>query len=54
MDKEIQIKTPQLVELVEVIHVVATRGNGTPENPTRIVHQYWSKNGDLLSEKDEY
>ena len=54
MNKKIQIKTPQLVELVEVIHVVATRGNGTPENPTRIVHQYWSKNGDLLSEKDEY
>ena len=47
-------ETPRLAELIEVIHTVASRGNGTEESPIRIVHQYWSKDGDLLAEKDEY
>lgn len=54
MNPGIQMKTPQLVELVEVIHVEATRGKGTTEDPARIVHQYWSKEGNLLAEKDDY
>lgn len=49
---EIQMKTPQLVELVEVIHVEAARGSGTEKDPVRIVHQYWSKDGVLLAEND--
>lgn len=53
MNSEIQMKTPQLVELVEVIHVEAVRGKGTVDDPARIVHQYWSKEGHLLAEKDE-
>lgn len=53
MITSIEMKTPQLVEIVEVIHVVASRGNGTTENPTRIVHQYWNKDGKLLAEKDD-
>lgn len=53
MKSDIKMKTPQLVEIVEVIHVEATRGNGTEENPVRIVHQYWSKDGQLLAEKDD-
>lgn len=53
MKPETQMKTPQLVQLVEVIHVEATRGKGTEYDPTRIVHQYWSKEGILLAEKDE-
>lgn len=52
MKPEIQMKTPQLVQLVEVIHVEATRGKGTGEDPVRIVHQYWSKDGNLLAEND--
>lgn len=52
MNPEIQMKTPQLVELVEVIHVVAARGKGTEEDPVRPVEQYWSKEGDLLAEND--
>lgn len=48
------MKTPQLVELVEVIHVEATCGKGTEDDPVRIVHQYWDKNGQLLAEKDKY
>ena len=54
MKPDIQMKTPQLVELVEVIHVEAARGKGTVDDPVRIVHQYWSKEGQLLSEKDEF
>lgn len=54
MKPEIEMKTPQLVEQIEVIHVEATRGNGTKENPVRVVHQYWSKDGQLLSENDIY
>lgn len=52
MKPEIQMKTPQLVELVEVIHVEAARGSGTENDPVRIVHQYWSKEGKLLAEQD--
>lgn len=51
---KIELKTPRRAELIEVIHTEATRGDGTEENPVRIVHQYWSKNGDLLAEKDDY
>ncbi|MEI5994794.1 hypothetical protein [Candidatus Enterococcus mansonii] len=54
MKPELKMKTPQLVEIVEVVHVEATRGDGTEENPVRIVHQYWSKDGVLLAEKDSY
>jgi hypothetical protein len=52
MNPEIQMKTPQLVELVEVIHVIATRGKGTEKDPVRPIDQYWSKDGNLLAEKD--
>lgn len=54
MNPKIKKETPRLVELIEVIHVEAARGSGTEENPARIVHQYWSKDGILLAEKDEY
>lgn len=47
------MKTPQKVEIVEVIHTESTRGKGTEENPVRIVHQYWDKDGKLLAENDE-
>lgn len=54
MTSEIEMRTPQKVELIEVIHTVATRGNGTNKNPVRVVHQYWDKDGNLLAEKDDY
>jgi len=53
MRKVEERKTPRIAELIEVIHTVATRGAGTNENPVRLVHQYWSKEGELLAEKDE-
>lgn len=54
MKPEIEMRTPQIAELIEVIHTTATRGKGTNESPVRIVHQYWDKKGNLLAEKDDY
>lgn len=48
----IEMKTPQVAEIMEVIHTVSTRGDGTDDNPVRIVHQYWTKTGEMLAEKD--
>lgn len=50
----IERRTPEKVEMIEVIHTKATRGEGTKENPVRIVHQYWDKDGKLLAENDEH
>lgn len=50
--KDIELRTPSLVEMIEVIHTQAARGAGTKENPVRIVEQYWSKDGRLLAEYD--
>lgn len=47
-------ETPRIVELLEVIHVVAARGKGIDNDPMREVHQYWSKQGELLAERDFY
>ena len=38
--------------LIEVIEVEEKRGKGTKSDPTRIVLQYWSKDGVLLAEND--
>lgn len=54
MEQKLEMRTPNLVELIEVIHVEAARGKGTKESPVRIVHQYWDKKGILLAEKDDY
>ncbi len=50
--KELTLKTPSKAELIEVIHTVATRGKGVHGDPIRNVDQYWSKDGELLAEKD--
>ena len=53
MKPELELETPRKVELLEVIHTEAVRGKGTNENPVRVVHQYWDKDGNLLAEKDD-
>lgn len=53
MNKSIELRTPVLAEVIEVIHTQATRGAGTEENPARMVDQYWSKDGQLLAERDK-
>ena len=37
---------------IEVIETRAIRGDGTEQNPVRIVIQYWDLDGNLLAEHD--
>lgn len=40
---------PYKAELVQLIHVAAYRGDGSEENPERIVNLYFSQQGELLA-----
>ncbi|MFB8676205.1 hypothetical protein [Enterococcus gallinarum] len=42
------------VEMMEVIHVVSYEGEGTKENPARLINEYYSKEGTLLATKDDW
>nr|DAG73005.1 MAG TPA: hypothetical protein [Caudoviricetes sp.] len=42
------------VKMMEVIHVVSYEGEGTKENPARLIDEYYSKEGALLAKKDEW
>ncbi|MBZ0324288.1 hypothetical protein [Enterococcus casseliflavus] len=42
------------VKMMEVIHVVSFEGEGTKENPARLIDEYYSKEGVLLASKDEW
>jgi len=44
----------QNAEVLQAIRTSATAGNGTEENPHRIIHQYWSLDGNLLAVRDEW
>lgn len=39
-------------KLVELTYAEVTKGNGTKENPIRMVKQYWTLDGKLLFEED--
>lgn len=42
------------VKMMEVIHVVSFEGEGTKENPARLIDEYYSKEGALLAVKDQW
>lgn len=42
------------VKMMEVIHVVSFEGEGTEENPSRLINEYYSKEGTLLAINDEW
>lgn len=42
------------VKLMEVIHVVSFEGEGTEENPARLINEYYSKEGALIATNDEW
>lgn len=42
------------VKIMEVIHVVSFEGEGTEENPARLIDEYYSKEGTLLATNDEW
>ena len=41
-----------MAKLVEVIETEIVRGKGIDTDPCRAVVQYWSKDGELLAERD--
>lgn len=51
-EKGIVARGTDSARVIEVIETKALKGQGTKENPVRIVTQYWDLQGDLLSEKD--
>lgn len=36
------------VEIVELVKIKHTIGNGTEENPSREIVEYWTKDGDFI------
>lgn len=42
------------VKMMKVIHVVSFEGEGTEENPARLINEYYSKEGTLLATNDEW
>lgn len=44
--------TPESVQVIQVVHTIATRGAGIEGDPVRQVDQYWSFDGSLLAERD--
>ncbi|WP_229347684.1 hypothetical protein [Staphylococcus kloosii] len=49
---KIEHRPPETVNVIKVIQVVALRGNGTEENPTRRVVQYYNLEGEFIFECD--
>lgn len=41
-------------QVIQVIKTESLRGEGTKEDPCRIVTQYWDFDGNLLAESDSY
>lgn len=57
MDKEKNTVRPNGTDSAKVIQVIETRsnrGNGTMDDVSRQVVQYWSMDGKLLAERDPY
>ncbi len=52
-----EILYPRGVDSARVIHIIETqaaRGSGSTDRPSRIVTQYWSLDGELLTTHDPY
>lgn len=43
-----------MAKLMQVIHILTRRGTGVENDPSRRVEQYWSVDGVLLAEHDEW
>lgn len=52
--KEGEIEMRNEVKVIPVIQVRCVRGEGTKEDPSRVVHEYWSLDGLLLADDDKY
>ena len=57
MDKKNNTVRPNGTDSAKIIQVIETRsnrGNGTMDDVSRQVVQYWSMDGKLLAERDPY
>ena len=43
---------PHTVEMVEMVRVVFARGAGTENDIVRTVEQFWTRDGELIAERD--
>ena len=43
---------PLAVRVMEVVHVQAMQGGASPADPSRLLDQFWSRQGELLAEFD--
>ena len=43
-----------MARLIQVIETEVTHGQGTEVSPVRIVRQWWTPEGDLLCERDDW
>ncbi len=41
-----------MAKIIEVIETTEKRGTGTKKDPVRMVYQLWTKEGDLIFERD--
>ena len=42
------------VKKIKVIETQTLVGDGTKDDPCRIIVQFWSKNGELLAQRDDW
>ncbi len=48
-------RLPRVAKEITVIYTEATIGTGvTPDDPCRLVKQYWSKEGELIATRDSW
>lgn len=45
---------PNEVKVIPVVRVKCTRGDGTEEDLSRFVNEYWSLDGDFLADDDTF
>lgn len=54
MDSLAYSRSIESAKVIQVIEIKSARGSGKPEQPVRIVTEYWSLDGKALAENDPY
>ena len=44
--------SPRNLKLIEIIFIEFVRGEGTEKDAVRTVEQYWTRDGELIAERD--
>lgn len=52
MKRELYPRGVDSAKVISVIETKSARGSGIPEQPARIVTEYWSLDGEKLAESD--